>query len=162
MFCISVRVRGVDRVILLAQSSEAWDLWSIDHITGLTVRILLRYSQFQFHTTWVSFKITQLCQCMFYTCVWRIGDSKLTLGVKVCVNGHLSLVFGDLSRVYPPTPTPTPEGSWDRLQPPSEVKWHHRQNIFKGLQHLKRDSGAKIHDNLQNLFVFIIHNIHTF
>lgn len=38
VFCISVRVRGVDHIILLAQSSEAWDLWLNDHITGLTVR----------------------------------------------------------------------------------------------------------------------------
>lgn len=105
-------------------------------------RCILQCSS-QFHTTCVSFKITQLCRC----------HSKLTLGVKVSVDCCLSLVCGDVCRVYPPPP----EGSWERLQPPSEVRWHHRQNMFKGLQHLKRDSGAQIqYDNLQNFFVFIV------
>lgn len=45
VFCISVRVRGVDHIILLAQSSEAWDLWLNDHITGWSVTASSTLSQ---------------------------------------------------------------------------------------------------------------------
>lgn len=84
MFCVSLRVAGVDHIILLEQSNEAWELWLNCHITGLELQDMHVAS-----SSAVSHSDSNSCSCA--TAHFRQGDFRFGFNTNVTI---LRLSYG--------------------------------------------------------------------